>query len=131
MAAITTGGVRFALQVIPGLLLVIVAAWAGFALDRPPLEVRRHLQLQMQHLHLAIGRILAGIGRINRRQEMGRLEALDGLGLGIGDGEGCACAGRTNGATESVVRLPRPGAGRLATGDQKTKIHGVNCRSAR
>src|SRR5262249_4423763 len=29
--AITTGGVRFALQVIPGLLLVIFAAWAGFA----------------------------------------------------------------------------------------------------
>src|SRR5262249_7169237 len=32
VAAITTGGTRFALQVIPGLLLVILAAWAGFAL---------------------------------------------------------------------------------------------------
>jgi uncharacterized membrane protein (DUF4010 family) len=30
VAAITTGGARFALQVIPGLLLVILAAWAGF-----------------------------------------------------------------------------------------------------
>jgi len=31
VAAITTGGARFALQVIPGLLLVILAAWAVFA----------------------------------------------------------------------------------------------------
>ena len=31
VAAISTGGARFALQVIPGLLLVILAAWAVFA----------------------------------------------------------------------------------------------------
>jgi uncharacterized membrane protein (DUF4010 family) len=30
VVAITTGGRRFALQVIPGLFLVIVAAWLGF-----------------------------------------------------------------------------------------------------
>jgi len=32
VAAITTGGARFALQVIPGLLLVILAAWTGFVI---------------------------------------------------------------------------------------------------
>lgn len=32
VVAITTGGRRFALQVIPGLLLVILAAWAGLVL---------------------------------------------------------------------------------------------------
>jgi len=32
VVAITTGGSRFALQVIPGLVLVILAAWAGLLL---------------------------------------------------------------------------------------------------
>jgi uncharacterized membrane protein (DUF4010 family) len=31
VVAITTGGWRFAFQIIPGLLLVILAAWAGLS----------------------------------------------------------------------------------------------------
>jgi uncharacterized membrane protein (DUF4010 family) len=32
IVALTTGGARFALQIIPGLLLVILAAWTGLAM---------------------------------------------------------------------------------------------------
>ena len=51
-------------------------------------------------------------------------------GLSHGDGECCVC-GENERRNAIGCWLTRPGAARLATGDQETKIDGVNCRSAR
>ena len=54
------------------------------AFDRALLEVRRHVERQMQHVHLAVRRVLAVLGRLERRQEPAGFEAFDGARFRLG-----------------------------------------------